>query len=278
MAGSKWIRSFYFCMFLKPDIRKPLKILRFRQLPPRTKMPTAICFMISVLTGLKQKSSDFGNKIYSCYVVPLNTKLEAKLQYFKRLDSSIDPTPFLDEIDAIDGIWHEQTGRQKSSKVQREALAIPLRGLRKSAQGNRARRDVHESRWTSGSVRLPVARRFLEKTAETLASTLGRAKIVALPPGMQVYAHIDRGEYYRVRNRYHLVLKSDGSWMRAGDEEVSMKTGELWWFDNNAEHEAKNLGSQNRIHMIFDLLPDAARAQSTAEPARVASGLGNWGM
>jgi len=158
--------------------------------------------------------------------------MEVQMQYFKRLDHAIDPTPILNEIDAIDGIWHEQTGRQTSATVQREALAIPLRGLRKSAQGNRARRDVHESRWTSGSVRLPASRHFLEQTADQLSSSLGRAKIVALPPGMRVYPHIDRGEYYRIRNRYHLVLKSDGSWMRAGDEEVCMKTGELWWFDN----------------------------------------------
>ena len=176
---------------------------------------------------------------------------------FRRLDHGINPSTFLEEINAIDGIWHEHTGRQETAGVQREALAIPIRGLRKSAQAGRARRDVHESRWTSGSVRLPMTRYFLNQIAETEGSILGRAKIVCLPPGHKVYPHVDRGEYYRVRNRYHLILQSSGSWMRAGNDEVRMRTGELWWFDNNAEHEAMNDGDTDRIHLIFDLLPRA---------------------
>ena len=34
-----------------------------------------------------------------------------------------------------------------------------------------------------------------------------------------------------------------------------MKEGELWWFDNDQMHEAHNDGDQDRIHMIFDMLP-----------------------
>lgn len=195
---------------------------------------------------------------------------------FRRLQTGVDPTPILDEIAAINGIWFEQMGRQKSADVQREALAIPVRGLRKSAQGGRLRRDVHESRWTSGSVRLPAARAFLEHVAAAETSIIGRAKIVSLPPGNKVYPHVDRGEYYRVRHRYHLILQSEGSWMRAGHEEVRMKTGELWWFDNKAEHEAMNDGETNRIHLIFDLLPEALKAEvfgeASAECTNLASG------
>lgn len=178
------------------------------------------------------------------------------MKHFRRFNQGIDPQPFLCEIDAIEGIWHEQMGRQAAATVQREALAIPIRGLRKSAQGDRARRDVHESRWTSGSARLPHTRGFLETFAEERGGLLSRAKIVKLPAGGRVYPHIDRGEYYRLRDRYHLVLHSpQGSWMRAGDEEVHMRTGELWWFDNKQEHEAANHGGEDRIHFIFDLLP-----------------------
>jgi aspartyl/asparaginyl beta-hydroxylase (cupin superfamily) len=134
-------------------------------------------------------------------------------------------------------------------------MAIPLRGLRVSAIQGRKRRDVHESRWTTGSRSFPLARAFLKQTARALDSELSRAKIVCLPPGHRVYPHVDRGEYYRLRNRYHLVLSSTGSWMRAGDEEVRMQRGELWWFDNDQVHEASNDGDSDRIHLIFDLLP-----------------------
>jgi aspartyl/asparaginyl beta-hydroxylase (cupin superfamily) len=98
----------------------------------------------------------------------------------------------------------------------------------------------------------------MEGFARRLGGTLGRAKIVNLPPGRRVLAHVDRGDYYARRDRYHLVVESDGCRMRAGDEEVVMGRGELWWFDNKAEHEAWNETASPRIHLIFDVEPPSA--------------------
>ena len=61
------------------------------------------------------------------------------MNYFRRMKSAIDPKPFLDEIDGVEGAWDLSTGRQDKIKVQREARSIPLRGLRKSAIGARKR-------------------------------------------------------------------------------------------------------------------------------------------
>lgn len=193
------------------------------------------------------------------------------MKYFERIRKDIDPGPFLDEIASVDGAWDIATGRQDTIEVQREALAIPLRGLKKSAIGERRRRDVHESRWTSGSTAYPVACGFLREIAEALESELSRAKIVCLPAGRRVYPHVDRGAYYRLRNRYHLVLRSAaGSWLKAADEEVRMREGELWWFDNDQPHEAFNDGDEDRIHMIFDLLPRARVAEAFPDRAAAA--------
>jgi len=190
------------------------------------------------------------------------------MKYFKRIRAGIDPGPFLDEIAALGDAWAMVTGRQDKIAVQREALAIPLRGLRRSQIHGRKRSDVHESRWTSASAQFPHARAFLEETAAALGCDLSRGKIVCLPAGRRVYPHIDRGRYYRLRGRYHLVLKSAaGSWLKAADEEVRMGEGELWWFDNDQMHEAFNDGDQDRIHMIFDLLQHERRAEAEAETA-----------
>lgn len=186
------------------------------------------------------------------------------MKHFRRLQEKIDTAAMLAEISVNASAFEAHRGRQEKVEVQREALAIPLRGLRASAIGERQRRDVHESRWTSGSQGYPLACAFLKTAASALEGELSRAKIVCLPPGHRVYPHIDRGEYYRHRNRYHLVLKSSGSWMRAGDEEVRMRTGELWWFDNDQLHEARNDGDDDRIHLIFDLLPRGRLAALTA--------------
>lgn len=192
------------------------------------------------------------------------------MQYFSRIRADVDTTPFLDEIARNDRAWEAATGRQDKIAVQREALAIPLRGLRRSAIAGRKRRDVHETRWTRGSASYPFARAFVTEIADALDSHPARAKIVCLPAGRRVYPHIDRGAYYRLTNRYHMVLKStDGSWLKAANEEVRMREGELWWFDNDQMHEAMNDGKEDRIHLIFDLLPKTQAA--TAFPEKLAS-------
>jgi aspartyl/asparaginyl beta-hydroxylase (cupin superfamily) len=191
------------------------------------------------------------------------------MKYFKRIRSNIPTEPFLREIAQLDDAWAQVTGRQDKIAVQREALAIPLRGLRKSQIYGRKRRDVHESRWTTASAAFPLARAFITDVAAELDADLSRAKIVCLPAGRQVYPHIDRGEYYRFRGRYHMILKSSaGSWMKAGDEEVRMREGELWWFDNDQVHEAHNDGDEDRIHIIFDLLPAEMREKAALATER----------
>ena len=193
-------------------------------------------------------------------------QMEGLMKNFRLCAANVNVTPLLDEIAGVDGAWNDAVGRQEKIRVQREALSIPLRGLRKSAIAGRARRDVHESRWTTGSARFPLLHDFLTAFEAREGGALGRAKVVCLPAGRRVYPHIDRGEYYRIRDRYHLVLQSAlGSPLKSGDEEVRMRTGELWWFDNKEVHEAFNDGDEDRIHLIFDHLPEGA-ASSDAPP------------
>jgi aspartyl/asparaginyl beta-hydroxylase (cupin superfamily) len=199
---------------------------------------------------------------------------DPSMKYFKRILNEVPTEPLLNEIASVDDAWAQVTGRQDKIAVQREALAIPLRGMRKSMMYGRKNRDVHESRWTTVSEAFPLARAFITDVATRLDADLSRGKIVCLPAGRVVYPHIDRGEYYRFRGRYHMVLKSTaGSWMKSGDEEVRMREGELWWFDNDQMHEARNDGDEDRIHIIFDLLPASMRdaAAAATERARLAS-------
>lgn len=188
-----------------------------------------------------------------------------QLKYFRQLRDDVDVRPILDEIDAQPEAWSAQTGRQRV-RVQAEALAIPIRGLRKSKMEGRDRRDVHPSRYTTLSRSFPAVRRFIEAVAREHGAAPARAKLVSLPPGHRVHPHVDRGEYYLIRDRYHLVIASRGCRMRAGDEEIVMRPGELWWFDNKAEHEAWNETDVPRIHLIFDLEPRSRRRRGRPHP------------
>lgn len=181
------------------------------------------------------------------------------MQNFKRIRSGVPVAHLLDEIDGVQNAWRLNQGRQGKVAVQREAEAIPIRGVRKSKVQGRKIWDVHESRFTYISANFPRMRDCLIEMARELNGTLARARVVKLPPGARVYPHRDRGEYYRRRDRYHLVLVSEpGNILECAGESVWMQPGELWWFDNKLEHAAVNNSQTDRIHFIFDLLPEQA--------------------
>jgi len=176
------------------------------------------------------------------------------VKYFKLIRSGIDVAPLLGEVRSQEEAWLIDTGRQDKIRVQRDTNTIFL-----SASVHRP--DLHinenqECRLTSVARSFPRALAFMTEFAEETNCHLSRAAIVRLKPKSQVLRHIDEGSYYFLRDRFHLVLQSPaGSVLMSGGEEVRMREGELWWFDNKQYHESFNESCDWRIHYIFDLLP-----------------------
>jgi len=197
------------------------------------------------------------------------------MQHFRLMREQVDLAPLLAELAEHDALWAAQPGRQLTAPAQRHTNAIPIRGLRRSRIRGRRRRDVHESRYTSLSASFPATVAFIEDFAAQQGGRLGRARYARLPPGKTVLPHTDRGEYYRHRDRYHLVISSEkGSLLSAGGETVRMQEGELWWFDNKAVHDACNDSAADRIHLIFDVLPaGASTAAALPRPGDLLAGM-----
>jgi Aspartyl/Asparaginyl beta-hydroxylase len=185
------------------------------------------------------------------------------LKNFRRVRVDVDTAPFLAEIEKNSSDWVRRTERQNRKTEQRETQTIFLRAPTLSLIPGAIRnlmgivlQDAHGSFWTPESRKLPVTCGFLRRFADEHKAKLARATLVRLKPGGKVYEHIDEGEYYKKRNRYHLVLQSpNGSVLNSGGENVTMRNGELWWFDNKKMHSALNYGDDWRIHIIFDMLP-----------------------
>lgn len=165
------------------------------------------------------------------------------------------------ELEAAPEMWERDTSRQRKVRCQRHTRNIFLRTARKPLPpGAKNANDVHESCVFWMADRFPRALACCERIAQWLGAELGRATLVALMPHGDVYPHVDAGDYYRIRDRYHLVLKSRvGSVLSAGDETVIMREGELWVFDNKVRHAAKNPSTEPRVHLIFDVLPAVGR-------------------
>ncbi|NBV06663.1 MAG: aspartyl beta-hydroxylase [Proteobacteria bacterium] len=115
--------------------------------------------------------------------------------------------------------------------------------------------DQHESIDYPAFAMLPQARQIIFNLMRFVeGKRLGRVLITKLEPSKKIYPHVDSGDHAAYYDRYHVVLKnSEGSIFRAGNEVLCMKAGDIYWFDNSAEHEVINNSYDDRIVMIVDI-------------------------
>lgn len=93
------------------------------------------------------------------------------------------------------------------------------------------------------------------------AYELGRVLISRVKPGGRILPHRDNdGEYVLTPDiaRYHVALQGlPGSLYMCGEEgereTVTMRTGEVWWFNAHAEHSIVNNSEDDRIHLLVDV-------------------------
>jgi len=79
-----------------------------------------------------------------------------------------------------------------------------------------------------------------------------RAAFFKLKPGGSVGWHIDRGKYYKTRDRYHFSLQGEYEYS-VGDEMHVITPGTFFWFNNKIEHMAYNHSDIDRITFVFDV-------------------------
>jgi len=114
---------------------------------------------------------------------------------------------------------------------------------------------AQSSRMTAEAAPFQSIIEWMKAFADRHNGWASRAQIVVLEPRKEVYPHADWGLYYALRDRYHLVLASEGSVMIAGTEEKIFKTGDVFFYPNKVRHGARNDSNGDRTHLIFDILP-----------------------
>ncbi len=221
----------------------------------------------SLLVGAKGMVMSTSTKVTN-EGITLPLPAEDTASRFTRVAKGIDVATLLSELDAAPEMWLVDTSRQRKIRCQRDTQNIFLRVARKPLPpGAKNANDVHESRPAACSPRFPRALAFCEEIAALQNGELGRATLVALQPRGWVRPHIDAGAYYRIRDRYHLVLRSrEGSPLTSDGETVVMREGELWAFDNKSRHDARNPTAEPRVHLIFDVLPAPGRGYYVLPP------------
>jgi hypothetical protein len=180
-------------------------------------------------------------------------KSKKKNELITVLDNDVDVSGMLEEVRSQESNWYIDTNRQKYLKEQVDTeyiplvKPIPLLGV----TGNPSMWNSHRYTPTPLYEKYPNIVSWLNNFSLKYGEKIARVALVRLKVDGQVKSHIDFGEYYRHRNRYHLCL--DGAYYyHVNHESKLIEAGTLFRFDNDMPHWAVNEGNTPRISVIFD--------------------------
>jgi hypothetical protein len=175
------------------------------------------------------------------------------MKNFKLLKTELNLDAIRAEL-AASNLWVDMDALPNRPKTQANTYRIQLRTNQRVA--GKHYHDIHETIDLPAWRILTETRRFIVEFLNETGGELGHVRVTNLSGTAEIPAHIDVGEYCAIRDRYHLVVNSEqGTLFKAGDETVTMRENELWWFDNKQMHSVKNLSATPRTHVVFDILP-----------------------
>lgn len=94
-------------------------------------------------------------------------------------------------------------------------------------------------------------RRMVNDTA-----VIQRAEVVSLPPGAHTPWHEQKSVDTETMIRLHVCLvPSPGAWLYCGGDAMVAPVGQLVLLDHRALHSEINLGMNDRIHLVLDVVP-----------------------
>ena len=176
----------------------------------------------------------------------------ACMLYFKLIRKDLKLGKIREEL-ASSTMWVDMESRPGRPATQANTDRIQLRTNRRIPGVHY--HDVHETIDLPAWFALDATREFVLEFLRERGGILGHVRVTKLDASANIPLHVDIGAYCEMRDRYHLVINTEGTLFTAGDETVTMHENELWWFDNKALHSIENLGHSPRTHLIFDILP-----------------------
>ena len=179
------------------------------------------------------------------------------MKHFRRIAEGIDVAPILAELEAAPDLWNENPDRTAAEGSPHAGVPdvwlrfFPRETLTSPESFRTEGRCVFYPAWH----RLPSLHRIAFDLMHALRCTeMGGALITRIPSGGRVLPHDDRGsfhaEFFDVK--CYLILAGNARCINTCvDEEVNMRPGEIFTFNNLDSHSVENNGATDRITAIF---------------------------
>lgn len=171
---------------------------------------------------------------------------------------AFDVEPIIKELDAHPEVWNEIKLRtEPPTSPHREVDDIWIRyNPLSNYQGDMsAFNGPHVGEWYPVVDKLPSVKLLCEALQELLqASEIGAVLITRVPPGKQVYPHVDGGWHAATFEKFCIQVKGNKDQAFCFDgEELRAEPGDVYWFDNSKSHWVINQSDSERISLIVCL-------------------------
>lgn len=171
-----------------------------------------------------------------------------KIGYFDISETKKETASYFSE-------WLVDTDRQKEFVTHEDTLTLQLRSF--------------DYLWYVGEKSLSTVKHTLKnsvskKELKNIYSALEllyngkviRSEIVNLKPYGRIRSHKDRGDNLYLGRRIHVPIKTNHHCtFEVGNESIVMQEGCAYEINNSKYHKVSNYYSQNRIHLIVDVMP-----------------------
>ena len=95
---------------------------------------------------------------------------------------------------------------------------------------------------------------YHQQVMASFGEVLARSRLMKLDAGSKVSIHVDFNYHWYSRVRIHIpVITNPDVIFYCDNEQVHMKAGECWIFDNWRRHRVLNESKHDRIHLVIDL-------------------------
>lgn len=177
------------------------------------------------------------------------------MRYFQNI-GEIDVAPLRAQLEAHPELWDENPLRRTyPNSPHREMVDIWVRARAQTGDVLASYSEPHESVWWPATEHIPAIVTMTQDLIARLAvDRLGGILVTKVPAGKRIYPHCDRGFWhaeFHNRKVYVCVQGNDQCVTWCEDERVTMKTGEVWLFNNLVTHGLDNDGATDRISAIF---------------------------
>jgi hypothetical protein len=176
-------------------------------------------------------------------------KEDFNFKFYKRFD--VDELK--NKVLSMDSEWLLDTSRQKTETMHRRTEAYHIYNHPLDWKVNTPYRGIQTCK---DQTILSLINPIVKELEEFVGGKIGQCLLVKLKAHDLIGLHKDGEDYLMYSRRFHMpVMTNEEISFTVGDETKVMREGECWEINNGRVHAAHNKSKQDRVQLIFDIIP-----------------------